>query len=233
MAKAYRKQRESDTTPSGGWQIVYTGFILILLCFFIMLTSFASLEQSKITRFVEAFSDSVAVFSGGTSLEEGKTMINANAMIVDKENAMAELFKKVILLGQQENLQQVSIAKGRNGIIMTLSDKLLFSSGQAHLSAKAIPLLKKIAAMIKALSTPVEIQGHSDDVPIRNRDFSSNWELSTARAVNVLRYLTAVGGVDPTSVSAVGMASYQPVVANSSPENRSVNRRVEIVFKVN
>jgi chemotaxis protein MotB len=231
--QGYRKQREPDTTPTGGWQIVYTGFILILLCFFIMLTSFASLEQSKITRFVEAFSNSVSVFSGGTSLEEGKTMINANAMIVDKENAMAELFKKVILLGQQENLQNVSIQKGRSGIIMTLSDKLLFSSGQAYLSAKAIPLLKKIAAMIKALKTPVEIQGHTDDVPIRNRDFSSNWELSTARAVNVLRYLTAVGGVDPTLVSAVGMASFQPVVANSSPENRSVNRRVEIVFKVN
>jgi len=87
-------RRNPSPVPAGGWQIVYTGFILILLCFFIMLTSFASLEQSKITRFVHAFSSAVSVFSGGRNLEKGRTMINSESMMVDKEDAMAELFKK-------------------------------------------------------------------------------------------------------------------------------------------
>ena len=231
-AKHFRR-RPSNAAPTRGWQIVYTGFILILLCFFIMLTSFASLEKSKITRFVEAFSNAVNVFSGGSSLQKGRTMINSRAMMVDKEDAMAELFKKVILLGQQNNLQQVGIQKSKRGIIMTLSDKLLFSSGQADLSTRAVPLLQKIAVMIQSIQAPVEIEGHTDNVPIGNRQFASNWELSTARAVNVLRFFTGRASVDPNLVSAVGMASYQPVAPNDSAPNRARNRRVEIVFKVN
>ena len=234
MTKPGSRQRQtSNGPPAGGWQIVYTGFVLILLCFFVMLTSFASLEKSKITRFVEAFSSAVNIFSGGTSLEKGKTMINSQAMMVDKEDAMAELFKKVISLGQQNQLQQVGIQKGQRGIIMTLPDKLLFSSGRSDLNMKAFPMLTKIASMINTIRVPVEIEGHSDSVPIRNRDYASNWELSTARAVNVLRFFTGSGRVDPQLVSAVGMASYQPLAPNDSPENRARNRRVEIVFKVN
>jgi chemotaxis protein MotB len=229
------KNRGQNMAPmhSGGWQIVYTGFILILLTFFIMLTSFASLEQSKITRFVQAFSDAVNVFSGGQSLEEGKTMINTGAVMVDKEDAMAKLFEKVRMLGQQNNLQQLDIQRTQRGVIMTVSDQLLFSSGQAIISSRAYPLLNKIAGIIGAIKTPVEIEGHTDNVPIHTPVFDSNWELSTARAVNVLRYMTTRGGVDPQWVSAVGMAEYQPVAPNTTAIDRAKNRRVEIVFKVN
>ena len=192
-----RKWRDDSPAPVAGWQIVYTGFILILLCFFVMLTSFASLEQSKITRFVQGFSTAVSVFSSGKSLEEGQTMINPGAMMVDKEDAMAELFRQVRMLGQQRELGQVDIQQSRRGIIMTLSDKLLFDSGQAGLAKKAYPLLDKIAGIVRDINTPVEIEGHTDDVPIHNRAYASNWDLSTARAVNVLRFITDGGRSRP------------------------------------
>ncbi len=212
--------------------MVYTGFILILLCFFIMLTSFASLEQSKISRFVRAFSTAVTVFSGGRSLEKGATMIDTHAMIMDKEDKMAQLFNTIRALKQSNELDQVTLSKGRRGVVMTLSDKLLFSSGDAHLSASAEPLLVKIGQIIKTVQAPVEIEGHTDNVPIRTVAYPSNWELSTARAVNVLRFLIEQQSISAEKLSAVGLSSYQPVASNDSALGRAKNRRVEFIFKL-
>lgn len=228
-----RKRHDDLLQPDiGRWQMVYTGFILILLCFFIMLTSFASLEQSKISRFVRAFSTAVTVFSGGRSLEKGTTMIDTRAMIMDKEDKMAQLFETIRTLKQRNELHQVTLSKGNRGVVMTLSDKLLFSSGEANLSASAKPLLDKIGQIIKTVQVPVEIEGHTDNVPIRTSAYPSNWELSTARAVNVLRFLIEQQAISAHQLSAVGFANYQPAASNASAQGRAKNRRVEIIFKL-
>lgn len=229
-----RKHRNlSGSVPSsaGSWQMVYTGFILILLCFFIMLTSFASLQQSKITQFVKSFSNAVTVFSGGRALEPGETMINGDATIVEKENQMALLFEKVNTLGKEVGLENMNIRRSQKGVVITLADRMLFSSGDARISASSYPLLDKIANIIKKAGHPVEIEGHTDDIPINTPDYASNWELSTARAVNVLRYMTGNRNVDNNLLSAVGKSQYDPMVPNSSMANRNQNRRVEIIFK--
>lgn len=229
----HHKIRKPEPQPSltNGWQIVYTGFILILLSFFIMLTSFASLQESKISRFRRAFSTAVSVFDGGDSLEEGETLINSSALIVDKEDKMAQLFKEINMLSQEAGLDHLNLRQSQRGVIMTLSDKLLFNSGDARLASAAFPLLDKIAVMVKRVYVPIEIEGHSDDRPIHTAAYQSNWELSTARAVNVLRYLIEEKKVDAGRLSAVGFSSYQPAVDNHTEENRSRNRRVEIIFK--
>lgn len=227
-----RKRHDAGLPPDiGGWQMVYTGFVLILLCFFIMLTSFASLEQSKISRFARAFSTAVTVFSGGRSLEKGSTMIDTHAMIMDKEDKMAQLFETVRALKQRNELHQVTLSKSSRGVVMTLSDKLLFPSADANLSASAKPLLDKIGQIIKTVQVPVEIGGHTDNVPIRTAAYPSNWELSTARAVNVLRFLIEQHAIAAQKLSAVGFASYQPAASNTSARGRATNRRVEIIFK--
>jgi chemotaxis protein MotB len=232
----HRHRRNRYNTRSrpdiGGWQLVYTGFVLILLCFFIMLTSFASLEQSKISRFVQAFSTAVTVFSGGRSLEKGTTMIDAQAMIMNKEDKMAQLFETISALKQSNDLHQVGLSRGSHGVVMTLSDNLLFSSGEATLSSAAGPLLGKIGKIIKVVQVPVEIQGHTDNVPIRSLAYPSNWELSTARAVNVLRFLIEQHAIAAENLSAVGLASYQPEASNASVRGRAKNRRVEIIFEL-
>jgi chemotaxis protein MotB len=216
---------------AGGWQIVYTGFVLILLCFFIMLTSFASLEHSRITQFVQSFANAVSVFDGGRSLEPGKTIINSDAMVVDKEDPIALLFEKVQRLGKQSGLDDVSIQRSERGVILTLADKMLFESGQAVLSPSSHPLLKKIGQVVNSTQARIDIQGHTDDRPIRTGAYPSNWELSSARAVNVLRFLIADAGVPPHRLSAVGLSKYHPLVPNTSEQNRARNRRVEIIFK--
>ncbi len=220
-----------DPPRPDGWQMVYTGFVLILLCFFIMLTSFASFQESRITRFVRSFSNAVTVFQDGNALEKGQTIISNDAAMVDKDDPLARLFEKVNQLGREKGLDNIDVRRTPRGVIMTLSEKMLFASGSAALSVASYPLLRRIAAIIKSVGVPVEIEGHTDDVPIRTEAFPSNWELSTARAVNVLRFLTENQGVDHHTISAVGMSQYHPLVANTTDENRYKNRRVEIIFK--
>ena len=196
-----------------------------------MLTSFASLDHSRITQFVQSFANAVSVFEGGRSLEPGKTVINADAMVVDKEDPIALLFETVKQEGEQNGLDGVSIHRGKRGVIMTLADKMLFESGEAVLSRSSHELLKKIGKIVNSTRAWVDIQGHTDDQPIRSHAFPSNWELSTARAVNVLRYLISDAGVSSRRLSAVGLSKYHPLVPNSSAENRARNRRVEIIFR--
>jgi chemotaxis protein MotB len=221
----------SGPTAAGGWQIVYTGFVLILLCFFILLTSFASLQQSKITRFTKSFAKAVSVFSAGVSIEPGSTILASKALVMNKEDRIAWLFANVQALGRQDDLSDVKISRTRRGVVMTLADRMLFASGEAAISSKAYALLDKIAGLIKKLNVQVDIEGHTDDEPINSKVFPSNWELSTTRAVNVLRYLIDADGVQARSVSAVGFAEYHPVAPNDSAQNRALNRRVEIIFR--
>ena len=225
------REPDRQQLDAGAWQIVYTGFILILLCFFIMLTSFASLENSRITQFVQSFANAVSVFDGGKSLEPGTTVVNSDAMVVDKEDPIALLFEKVKQLGKQNGLEQVSIQHDDRGIIMTLADKMLFESADTELTESSHILLDKIGMMINSTDAHVDIQGHTDDRPIRTDAFPSNWELSTARAVNVLRYLITYAGVSPHRLSAVGLSKYHPLVPNTSAQNRAQNRRVEFIFR--
>lgn len=215
----------------GGWQIIYTGFVLILLCFFILMTSFASLQQSKITRFAKSFSNAVSVFPGGVNLEHGSTFATSKALVLNKEDRIAWLFDNVQAFDRQNGLDGVKISRNRRGVVMTLADRMLFGSGEATISGSAYTLLDKIARLIKQLDVHVDIEGHTDDQPISNAAFPSNWELSTTRAVNVLRHLISVDGVPAKNLSAVGFAEYHPVAPNDTPQNRALNRRVEIIFR--
>ncbi len=225
------KPSEYQSTGINGWQIVYTGFILILLCFFIMLTSFASLDDSKITRFVDSFSNAVSVFNSGRSLESGKTITGGDTLVADKEDRIAALFEQVKTLGIRQGLHGINLRRSRRGVIMTLADKTLFDSGEAALSGASYELLNKISAIINKMDVQIDIRGHTDDNPIRSQAYASNWELSTARAVNVLRYLISEGHVASGRLSAVGLSKYHPLVPNTSAANRAWNRRVEIIFR--
>jgi chemotaxis protein MotB len=217
---------------SAGWQTIYAGFAMIMLSFFILLTSFSSLAPSKVTRFVSSFSSAVSVLPHGSNIEEGKTIKGDQVQMVPHENLTAQLFEQVRQASQAEGLDQVVLQRTPKGVVLTLTDSLLFDSGQAQFSETAYSRLEKIGRLIQRIQVPVEIQGHTDDQPIRTAEFPSNWELSTARAISVLRYLTRTPEIPPGLLSAVGFAEFQPVVANDTPEHRAVNRRVDFVFQI-
>ncbi len=121
--------------------------------------------------------------------------------------------------------------EARGLVIRVLTDDLLFASGQAALSPRAFSLLGEIAALLNVDQThPIDVEGNTDNVPIQSSQFPSNWELSTARASTVLRFL-AGHGVGASRLTAVGYAEQRPLDTNATAAGRARNRRVEIVMK--
>jgi chemotaxis protein MotB len=231
-----RKSRKSnskrgDSSEGAGWEIVYCGFVLILLCFFIMLCSFASIEQGKVVRFVKSFVDALSIFSGGIKLESGSRVMMETPDIVDKESELAYLFENVMLIAVQLGLEKdVDVSSSDKGFLIRVANTLLYDIGSAEISTKSFMFLNKLAFVIAKTSYPIRIEGHTDNLPIHNERYSSNWDLSTARAVNILRYFTEKEGIPVNRISAVGLGEFHPIFPNDTPEHRSKNRRVEIVF---
>ncbi len=126
---------------------------------------------------------------------------------------------------------QVSLEMRDNGLVIILSDDVLFDSGKAKIKEKAKPVLDKVAAIIKSKvpDKNIGVSGHTDNVPIKLSNWESNWELSASRATNVLHYLVN-RGVSPDKLSATGYGEHRPVASNSTAYGRAKNRRVEIVI---
>jgi chemotaxis protein MotB len=128
--------------------------------------------------------------------------------------------------------RSVKTAIERQGLVIrVLTDDLLFASGQATLNAKADSLLREIGALLNLANThPIDVEGNTDDVPIHSALYPSNWELSTARASTVVRFL-AGAGVGASRLSAIGYADQRPLASDATPRGRARNRRVEIVVR--
>ena len=127
--------------------------------------------------------------------------------------------------------KSVSLALDDRGLVIILSDDILFDSGKAEVKEKAFPILNKVADIIetKVPGKNIGISGNTDNVPISHSGWKSNWELSTARATNVLHYLES-RGVSPKRLSATGYGEHRPIASNATAEGRAKNRRVEIVI---
>jgi len=128
----------------------------------------------------------------------------------------------------------IQVTQLRDKLSVNLVEKVLFDSGHAEIKAQGKDVLKKVGAILADVEDKeIRIEGYTDDVPIGEalrKRFPSNWELSTQRATNVLRFLEEHAGVEGHRLSAVGYGSFRPVVANTTPEGRAQNRRIEIVL---
>jgi chemotaxis protein MotB len=129
---------------------------------------------------------------------------------------------------------QIQITEMKNRLTMTMVDKIIFPSGSAEISQKGKEVLDKVTAILKEVKDKrIQVEGHTDNVPIVSglkKRFPTNWELSTARATEVVRYLQETGGLDPKMLSATGYSEYQPVTSNDTDEGKHKNRRIEIVL---
>ena len=226
---AGKENSDSNNKTGGGWEIIYTGFILILLCFFIMLSSFATMEKSKIAQFVRSFVDAVSVLPSGSGFEQNKEVLAPSKDIVDLDDEMARVFAELQAYKDGSELKShLQIATTEEGLVLRMADSALFEIGSARIAKAARPLLDEIGSILMKTRLSVRIEGHTDNLPISNVQYPSNWELSTARAVTVLRYLLAAFPIPARRMSAAGYGEFQPLAANDTAGNRAQNRRVEI-----
>ena len=132
-----------------------------------------------------------------------------------------------MLLDLEEGIKAEMIPKGAR---IQLENRVLFDLGMADINPEGLPVLDKVGNAVLTVSNRVRVEGHTDDIPIHTYEYPSNWELSTARAVNVVKYLINRHGINPSRLSAVGYGESKPIASNDSRENRAKNRRVELVL---
>ncbi|MFZ5980705.1 MAG: OmpA/MotB family protein [Candidatus Zixiibacteriota bacterium] len=223
-----RRQVPGDDENLDRWLLTYSDLITLLLAFFIVMYSMSQLDAKRFGKMAEALS---GVLRGGESVlknnednkKTGHGLLNmGNLRMVQKY--VEERFKS---LGKK-NVIETELTE--RGLVVHIMEQALFNEGSAKLQPKAMEVLDQISDAIKLLPNHIRVEGHTDDRPIRTEIYPSNWELSSARATEVVRYFTNDHAVAPDRISALGYGEYRPVMPNNSIENRARNRRVDIVI---
>lgn len=160
----------------------------------------------------------------GEGLSEAEKAALKKAALV---KAKVNIEKLVEDMGLSENIKVID---EESIIIFRVDSIILFDTGKADLKDDAKPVITKIASALKELKTDIMVQGHADDRPINTAAFPSNWELSTKRATNVVKYMTETSGIEPKYLTATGNAEFKPIVPNDSEYNRQKNRRIDIII---
>ena len=167
--------------------------------------------------------------ASGGGIDVSQAMADGKTDKIDpKLIAAAEQINKLI---REKNLQdKVSVSIQERGVVVGLMNTVLFDPGSATIKSDAVPTLVAIGQIANGVHNYIRVEGNTDDVPQSSVQFPSNWELSVVRATEVLKLMIAQSGVAPDKISAVGYGEYRPSVPNTSPENRSKNRKVDIVI---
>jgi chemotaxis protein MotB len=235
MAGSKRKKKPEENPPGApGWMITYGDMMSLLLCFFVLLFSFSTLDVVRFREVIVELQGALGVLSGGPMvLNMGDVPQQAiiPAQAVEVKSQISEFKEKIDEKAEEEQMQDsVETVIDQRGLRIRFTDKALFDLGKAEIKPAAFPILRVVGDEIASMSNPVLIEGHTDDWPINTPQFPSNWELSTARATAIIHYFIEEIGIDPTRLSAAGYSMYHPVVPNTTPENKAMNRRVDIII---
>ena len=232
------------------WLISYSDFITLLFAFFVVLFASTYRDNQAVRKLAKAIHNgfqTMGAFSADESgsggaystqtpnaddntsrVQNDRTTINpASAGSVED---MLQLRRQLeAAMGQELQNHEVVLQVTPEGFVISLKELGFFDSGQAELLPGAAEKIEKIAKVLSRPGLDIRVEGHSDNQPIHNDQFRSNWELSTARAMAVLRMLVDDAGFDPKKLSASGYGEYRPVADNSTAEGRRMNRRVDLV----
>ena len=241
------RQKRAEHDNHERWLISYADFITLLFAFFVVMYSISSVNEGKYKTFSESLN---------TAFSKNPDAPPATLSIVSKQQEHEQMLKLLVdkrdarLLEQQRKAQeqmvaidnnlrqvmatlinqgQVGIYRNRRGVVVDISASTLFREGEATVQAGALETLRQVALVLSKQEQGIEVEGHTDDVPIKNAQFPSNWELSAGRASSVVRMLITYG-VSERRLTAVGMAANQPVAQNDTAEHRARNRRVSITI---
>jgi chemotaxis protein MotB len=242
-----KKKKAKPHVNHERWLVSYADFITLMFAFFVVMysTSKADLEkQAQVANSIDSAFRTLGLFqqnptkNGAAGLAHNQDSPVVPENIVMGEELMAPPAVKVDLEKLQERLTGmlsnqiaehiVAMKIGRDGLVISLREAGFYDSGSAVVHESSMPTLHKIASALTSSPYDVRIEGHTDDVPIHNEQFESNWELSTTRATRLTRIFIA-DGFAPYRLSASGFAEFHPVAANDTVAGRGQNRRVDII----
>lgn len=237
-----RRPKHKPHSNHDRWLVSYADFITLLFAFFVVLYSVAQVDRKKVVELAEAIQQAfgnpqTAPASRAPVIlqippgELAKNLATALPRESSPEKPdLTDLRQELEhALAEQIAQGQVSIRSSSEGLVISLQEAGFFDSGSASIRSASQSVFGRIAAMLSERGCQVRIEGHTDNVPIHNSLFSSNWELSTSRATEVVRQLITQYQFAPELLSAAGYAQYHPVASNDTEEGRAKNRRVDVV----
>ncbi|MEL3973544.1 flagellar motor protein MotB [Rossellomorea oryzaecorticis] len=252
-----RKKKHDDEHMDESWLIPYADLLTLLLALFIVLYAASSVDAQKFKELSQAFNE---VFTGGTGIMENPSPVQPqqpndgemNSSGAEKKDERAELEEEEVerqaFLKDQEELKEIQkkvneYIKTNNlevqfvtkltdeGLLLTIRDNVLFDSGSANVNRNDVDVARELSELLE-MNPPrnIIISGHTDNVPIRNAEFDSNWELSVMRAVNFMKLILQNKDLNPQWFSAKGFGEFEPVGDNTTADGRALNRRVEVLI---
>lgn len=254
-----RRKRAESHESRERWLISYSDFVTLLFALFVVLFASSQVDKRKVGMLAEAIQvafQQLGIFKTSNAhiaLSHTDPMPFSQAQMVENVVKTTTLSRVVSLptgapnptnalwhvakikrelenaLAPQLRRGDVRLYTNKEGLVISLEEVGFFASGSAVLKPQAIPTLAKIAAILAHVPENIRVEGHTDNVPIHNKQFASNWQLSTARATEVLNLLITRFGIEPSRLSAAGYAQFHPVASNATAAGRATNRRVDVV----
>lgn len=237
-----RRAKRQGPDNHDRWLVSYADFITLLFAFFVVMYALSSVNEGKYKVFnvsmSQAFGTQGAVAEGGTmKLTEQEVYFKSlvdrrNARLAEKQRKLNERMQKLNetlttkMAGFVKN-GQMTVSQSNRGVTLDINASMLFKPGEAVVQPEAVQTLADVAKILSEEDLAIEVEGHTDNLPISTAQFPSNWELSSARASSVVR-LFIEQGIIATRLKATGLADNVPIEENSSIEGRARNRRVAV-----
>jgi chemotaxis protein MotB len=211
------------------WLLTYADMITLLLALFIILFSISTINKVKLQRLVHDLGGGFNSTDAINNPPNGQT-VSATNQDLEAMQAQLQSFIQQNKIQSQVQTKITHEGKKKELVISLLSDKPVYDSGSAELKPQTMKILDEVSLQLKNRQNQVRVEGNTDNVPIANAQFPSNWELSAARATGVARYLVEQRGFSPLHISALGYGQYRPKFPNDTEEHRAANRRVDVVI---
>jgi chemotaxis protein MotB len=236
------RRRARSHSNAERWVLSYADFVTLMFAFFVAMYAISQQDKSGAKRVSESVREAVktggvmtTVRSSMATHDGSRTSVglasNSLASPVTVDPSLLESYRQLSkALKHQIDSGKVSLSLGSRGMVVTLQEQSFFPSGDDSIYSSSFPTIAIIADVIANLPNPVQLDGHTDSVPIHTERFKNNWELSTARSIALLQLLESNYGLEPGRFSVAGHAQNSPVASNTSEEGRARNRRVEIVI---
>ncbi len=250
-----RRKKQKAHSNHERWLVSYADFITLMFAFFVVMYASSQADSRKAARVAAAIKGAfqeLGVFSGSAAANSGipgttgprDPEVSENLRLVkvagvtDKKYSsqgfggvdVDELRKQLEdALGDEILKHEVQMRVTPEGLVVSLREVGFFRSGEADLITDGQVTLTRIAKILGGRGFEIRVEGHTDNVPIHNSRFRSNWELSTARSTEVVSLLIEQHGFDPLLISAAGYSEYRPLSSNDTPQGRAANRRVDLV----
>ena len=240
MMRRARRKYDEDPDNADRWLISYADFITLLFAFFVVMYAISSVNVSKSRALSDSIGDAFGLLRPGSPpiiLEAPQAIPLPNPIIKRRSEALlrekqhlTRLARELAsTLGPLVKEGKVRVTQDSRGVSVEINASVLFDPGAARLTAESDEALRAVAGLLKDDPHAVHVEGHTDNIPIANISFPSNWELSAVRASAVVR-LFIDSGVLPARLTAVGHGANLPVAPNDSAAGRARNRRVAITI---